>query len=142
MVKTIMINSFLVTYDLCPRMRNICDNLISQFNLFFLNYVYVLQANKIMRRGSSMQSKANKETISTAKTGQENVRVTRSRAKAALGASISPSKPTFKQAPMHKKRMASDDIKDCCQHKRRSVLKDVTNSLACLDGNNVKVTIP
>ncbi|KAF2538665.1 hypothetical protein F2Q68_00018859 [Brassica cretica] len=91
-----------------------------------------------MYRGSSMHPKANKETISTAKTRQGNVRVTRSRAKA-LGTSISPSKPVFKQQPKLKKRMASDDTR-VCQHKRRAVLKDVTNTLACLDGNNVKAS--
>ncbi|XP_048595362.1 cyclin-A2-1 isoform X1 [Brassica napus] len=91
-----------------------------------------------MNRGSSRQPKANKETISTAKTRQGNVRVTRSRAKA-LGTSISPSKPVFKQQPKLKKRMASDDTR-VCQHKRRAVLKDVTNTLACLDGNNVKAS--
>ncbi|CAN7089735.1 unnamed protein product [Brassica rapa subsp. narinosa] len=97
----------------------------------FFNY-------KTMNRGSSRQPKANKETISTAKTRQGNVRVTRSRAKA-LGTSISPSKPVFKQQPKLKKRMASDDTR-VCQHKRRAVLKDVTNTLACLDGNNVKAS--
>ncbi|CAN6854127.1 unnamed protein product [Brassica oleracea] len=101
------------------------------YNLDIFNY-------KTMYRGSSMHPKANKETISTAKTRQGNVRVTRSRAKA-LGTSISPSKPVFKQQPKLKKRMASDDTR-VCQHKRRAVLKDVTNTLACLDGNNVKAS--
>ncbi|KAL0718189.1 hypothetical protein Bca4012_067511 [Brassica carinata] len=90
-----------------------------------------------MHRSSSRQPyKANKETISTAKTRQENARVTRSRAKA-LGTSTSPSNPVFEQEPKLKKRMASDDIK-VCQHKKRAVLKDVTNTL---DGSNVKASM-
>ncbi|CAH8363173.1 unnamed protein product [Eruca vesicaria subsp. sativa] len=91
-----------------------------------------------MNRVSSRQPKATKEIISNTKPGQENVRVTRSRAKA-IGALISPSNPIFKDEPKLKKRMASDVIK-ICQNKRRVVLKDVTNTLACLDGNNVKIS--
>lgn len=102
---------------------------------------------KIMYRASSRHANAKKETISTTKIRDNNVRVTRSRAKV-LGVSMSPSKPAFKQEPKRvvrpsNKRMASDDIK-VCNHKRRAVLKDVTNTLAesiIFTEGNVKVVI-
>ncbi|CAH2044414.1 unnamed protein product [Thlaspi arvense] len=91
-----------------------------------------------MNRASSRHPKANKETISTSKIQQHNVRVTRSRAKA-LGASISPSlKQEPKLVPIAtKKRMASSDV-TALNHKRRAVLKDVTNTLSeniCTQGD-------
>ncbi|EOA20642.1 hypothetical protein CARUB_v10000955mg [Capsella rubella] len=98
------------------------------------------------RASSSMQSDVKIENnISTMKTRESNVRVTRSRAKA-LGVSMSPWKPVFKQESKRvvrpsNKRMASDNNKVC---KRRAVLKDVTNttlagSIVCTQGN-VKAT--
>ncbi|XP_010421392.1 PREDICTED: cyclin-A2-1 [Camelina sativa] len=95
---------------------------------------------------SSRQPDVKKEIISTMKIRDSNVRVTISRAKT-LGVSMSPSKPAFKQEPRRvprpsNKRMASDNTK-VCSHKRRAVLKDVTNTLAesivCTQGN-VKTT--
>ncbi|CAH8383352.1 unnamed protein product [Eruca vesicaria subsp. sativa] len=85
-----------------------------------------------MPKDSSKQPKANKETI---KTRPENVRVTRSRAKA-LGSS---SKPFLIQEPKVKKRMTSYDhpTEASFKHKRRAVLKDVTN---CLDGSYIKLS--
>ncbi|ANM70898.1 cyclin a2;1 [Arabidopsis thaliana] len=86
-----------------------------------------------MHRASSKHTNAKKEAISTSKIRDNNVRVTRSRAKA-LGVSNSPSKPAFKHetkrvARPSNKRMASDNI-TVCNQKRRAVLKDVTNTLA------------
>lgn len=86
-----------------------------------------------MHRASSKHPNVKKETISTTKMQDKNVRVTRSRAKA-LGVSISPSKPAFKQEPSrvpraNNKQMASDYTK-VCNHKRLAVLKDMTNTLA------------
>ncbi|KAL1224264.1 Cyclin-A2-1 [Cardamine amara subsp. amara] len=86
-----------------------------------------------MNRAFSKHRNVKKETISTTKMRDNNVRVTRSRAKA-LGVSSSPSRPAFKQEPNrvprpNNKRMASDYTK-VCNHKRRAVLKDVTNTLA------------
>lgn len=108
---------------------------------------------KIMHRPSSRHPKANKETISTTKIRQHNnVRVTRSRAKA-LGVSMSPSKPAFKQESKrvpraNNKQMASDDVKVCnlTATSYKHILKDVTNTTLaetictdCLDGGNAKV---
>ncbi|CAH8272214.1 unnamed protein product [Arabidopsis lyrata] len=85
-----------------------------------------------MYRVSSKHPNATKEAISTTKIRDNNVRITRSKAKA-LGVSMSPSKPAFKQEPKRvarpsNKRMASDVT--AYKHKRRAVLKDVTNTLA------------
>ncbi|KAJ4877594.1 cyclin a2 [Raphanus sativus] len=40
---------------------------------------------------------------------------------------------------MHKKANASDDIKDCCQHKRRSVLKDASKRDQDVDAEKSKL---
>ncbi|CAL9231541.1 unnamed protein product [Arabidopsis halleri] len=91
-----------------------------------------------MYRVSSKHPNATKEAITTTKIRDNNVRVTRSRAKA-LGVSMSPSKPAFKQEPKRvprasNKRRASDVT--AYKHKRRAVLKDVTNTLAeCAEGD-------
>ncbi|VVB14054.1 unnamed protein product [Arabis nemorensis] len=79
---------------------------------------------------SSMHPNANKENTSTSNVQQNFVRITRSRAKKALGegSSIPPTKPSFKQ------------------QKRRAVLRDVSNTSAeniyseLLGGGNIKVS--
>lgn len=98
---------------------------------------------KIMYRVSSKHPNATKEAISTTKIRDNNVRITRSKAKA-LGVSMSPSKPAFKQEPKRvarpsNKRMASDVT--AYKHKRRAVLKDVTNTLAESAEGDIKVTV-
>ncbi|XP_010541626.1 PREDICTED: cyclin-A2-2 [Tarenaya hassleriana] len=112
-----------------------------------------------MHSSSSRHQNADKENIHTSNVQETNVRITRSRAKA-LGSSIGalpPSKPSFKQEPkriprVSHKRIASDDNKPSTtaasglQHKRRAVLKDVTNTSSeniytdCLKGSNVKAS--
>ncbi|CAB96665.1 cyclin 3b [Arabidopsis thaliana] len=77
---------------------------------------------------SSMHPNANKENISTSDVQESFVRITRSRAKKAMGrgVSIPPTKPSFKQ------------------QKRRAVLKDVSNTSADIiyselrKGGNIK----
>ncbi|CAH2073075.1 unnamed protein product [Thlaspi arvense] len=78
---------------------------------------------------SSMHPNANKENVSTSDVQASFVRITRSRAKKALGGvSIPPTKPSFKQ------------------QKRRAVLKDVSNTSAgniysdLLEGGNIKAS--
>jgi cyclin A len=78
-----------------------------------------------------MHPNANKENISTSDVQESFVRITRSRAKKAMGrgVSIPPTKPSFKQ------------------QKRRAVLKDVSNTSADIiyselrKGGNIKVKI-
>ncbi|ESQ41084.1 hypothetical protein EUTSA_v10013593mg [Eutrema salsugineum] len=75
---------------------------------------------------SSMHPNANKENVSTSDVQGNFVRITRSRAKKALGGVIPPTKPSFKQ------------------QKRRAVLKDVSNTSEniyshLLEGGNIKV---
>ncbi|XP_011026521.1 PREDICTED: cyclin-A2-2-like isoform X2 [Populus euphratica] len=91
---------------------------------------------------SSRQAKMNKENATAAKHEEPTTRVTRARAKAS-GTSVGlfpASKPSFKQDQKHPlraktKRAASDENKSCStsvaglKHKRRAVLKDVTNVL-------------
>jgi len=89
---------------------------------------------------STKQAKMNKENAITAKLEEPATRITRARAKA-LGASVGiypASKPSFKQEQRHPlraktKRAASDENKSAStsiagfKHKRRAVLKDVSN---------------
>lgn len=84
----------------------------------------------------------NKENATAAKHEEPTTRITRARAKAS-GTSVGlfpASKPSFKQDQKHPlgaktKRAASDENKSCStsvaglKHKRRAVLKDVTNVL-------------
>jgi len=91
---------------------------------------------------SSRQVKMNKENATAAKHEEPTTRITRARAKAS-GTSVGlfpASKPSFKQDQKHPlrektKRAASDENKSCStsvaglKHKRRAVLKDVTNVL-------------
>lgn len=83
----------------------------------------------------------NKENRTVAKFEEPIVRITRARAKAlAISGGLPPSKPSMKQEQklilqQSSKRSASDEnnpsvsITDCLQHKKRAVLKDVTNIL-------------
>ncbi|KAJ6957253.1 hypothetical protein D5086_031602 [Populus alba] len=95
-----------------------------------------------MHYPSSRQAEMNKENATAAKHEEPTTRITRARAKAS-GTSVGlfpASKPSFKQDQKHPlrskaKRAASDENKSCStsvaglKHKRRAVLKDVTNVL-------------
>ncbi|KAI9191844.1 hypothetical protein LWI28_014398 [Acer negundo] len=104
-----------------------------------------------MHRSSTRHANMNKENTAAAKAGEPTARITRARAKA-LGSSagIFPSskpafKPDKKQAlRSNSKRAASDENKaptnavSGLQHKRRAVLRDVTNicensQINCID---------
>ncbi|KAF9681178.1 hypothetical protein SADUNF_Sadunf06G0198500 [Salix dunnii] len=93
-----------------------------------------------MHRASTKQAKMNKENATATKLEVPATRITRARAKA-LGTSVGiypSSKPSFKQEQRHPlraktKRAASDENKSAStsindfKHKRRAVLKDVSN---------------
>ncbi|KAB5553290.1 hypothetical protein DKX38_010601 [Salix brachista] len=93
-----------------------------------------------MHRASTKQPKMNKENATATKLEDPATRITRARAKA-LGTSVGiypASKPSFKQEQRHPlraktKRAASDENKSAStsingfKHKRRAVLKDVSN---------------
>ena len=93
-----------------------------------------------MHRASTKQPKMNKENATATKLEDPATRITRARAKA-FGTSVGiypASKPSFKQEQRHPlraktKRAASDENKSAStsindfKHKRRAVLKDVSN---------------
>ncbi|GMP94710.1 hypothetical protein CsSME_00044059 [Camellia sinensis var. sinensis] len=94
-----------------------------------------------MHSYSTRHANMNKENRTAAKFEEPTVRITRARAKAlATSGGLPPSKPSMKQEQklilqQSSKRSASDEnnpsvsITDCLQHKKRAVLKDVTNIL-------------
>lgn len=131
--------------------------LYSYFELLILFSGSSLTAMHTLHSCSTSRTDMNKENGTAAKFGEPTVRITRARAKGlSISEGLPPPRPSRKhdQKPtlqQNSKRPASDENKSsisltsCFQHKKRAVLKDVTNVFCdphvnCI--NAVRVQVP